>query len=54
MNKDNCIDYLTWTYFFRRLTKNPTFYGLKIEQNKWAEGVKKYLNGLVDTALLKL
>jgi activating signal cointegrator complex subunit 3 len=27
-NIDNCVDYLTWTYFFRRLTKNPSFYNL--------------------------
>ena len=27
--KKHCIDYLTWTYFFRRLTKNPTFYNLE-------------------------
>lgn len=26
----NCIDYLTWTYFFRRLTKNPAYYKLEI------------------------
>ena len=28
MKMEHCIDYLTWTYFFRRLTKNPTYYGL--------------------------
>ena len=27
--KKHCIDCLTWTYFFRRLTKNPTFYNLE-------------------------
>ena len=27
-NRQHCIDWLTWTYFFRRILRNPLFYGL--------------------------
>ena len=50
-SRQNCIDYLTWTYFFRRLTKNPTFYNL---EGGTAENIQKYLNSLVSGNLMKL
>jgi activating signal cointegrator complex subunit 3 len=50
-NKKHCIDYLTWTYFFRRLTKNPTYYNLLSNS---AEAINTYLRELVDSTLLKL
>lgn len=43
--KKHCIDYLTWTYFFRRLTKNPTYYNL--ESNS-ADAINHYLRDLVN------
>jgi activating signal cointegrator complex subunit 3 len=49
--KKHCLDYLTWTYFFRRLTKNPTFY--KLNGND-AEAINSYLVTLINTTLLKL
>ena len=44
LTKQNCIDYLTWTYFFRRLTKNPAYYQLP---NTNASVLNDYLKGIV-------
>ena len=29
--KQEALDYMTWTYFFRRLVQNPSYYGLEGE-----------------------
>ena len=50
-SRKHCIDYLTWTYFFRRLTKNPAFYNVDITD---ANGVNNYLKSLVERTLKKL
>jgi activating signal cointegrator complex subunit 3 len=49
LTRQNCMDYLTWTYFFRRLTKNPAYYKL---QN--AAELNEFLKGLVNATLAKL
>lgn len=47
-NKQELLDYLTWTYFFRRLMKNPRYYDLNaLEPNT----INQYLSFLVDSTL---
>ena len=42
---DNCIDYMTWTYFFRRLVKNPSFYNM--DKNKGVNVLNDFLKALI-------
>jgi activating signal cointegrator complex subunit 3 len=49
--RQDCIDYLTWTFFLRRLMQNPTYYGL---QNTDPESVSSFLSLLIDSNLEKL
>jgi len=50
-SRESCIDYISWTYFFRRLTKNPTYYGLN---EKTAKGLNLFLGKLVDSTFKEL
>ncbi|XP_055382886.1 activating signal cointegrator 1 complex subunit 3 [Condylostylus longicornis] len=43
--KQAVLDYFTWTYFFRRLLRNPTYYGLESIEPK---EVNSFLSGLVE------
>lgn len=47
-SKQEFLDYLTWTYFFRRLLKNPRYYNLDSME---PELVNSYLSKLVDDTL---
>jgi activating signal cointegrator complex subunit 3 len=46
--KQDAVDYLTWTYFFRRLLKNPTYYNLDTVES---DNLNEYLSDLVENAL---
>lgn len=46
--KQEALDYLTWTYFFRRLHQNPTYYNLETLES---EDVNTFLSSLVQRAL---
>jgi replicative superfamily II helicase len=47
-SRADAVDYLTWTYFFRRLVKNPSFYHLESAE---ASTVSAYLTELIDRIL---
>ncbi|GAB0096726.1 activating signal cointegrator 1 complex subunit 3 [Sergentomyia squamirostris] len=49
--KQGILDYLTWTYFFRRLMRNPTYYHLESIE---PEDVNRYLTNMVDNVLTVL
>ena len=57
--KQDALDYLTWTFFFRRLHKNPSYYGLDIsteEHNTIAAQslANDYMITMVDKSLEEL
>ena len=43
-SKQEAMDYITWTYFFRRLLMNPSYYDLDSVAH---EDVNKYLSNVV-------
>lgn len=47
-SKQDAVEYLTWTYFFRRLLQNPAYYGL--EQLEPTD-VNRYLTSLIRDSL---
>ena len=50
-SKQDAMDYLTWTYFFRRLLMNPSYYELEDTEN---ESVNKFLSSLVEDAITQV
>ncbi|XP_072187637.1 activating signal cointegrator 1 complex subunit 3 [Excalfactoria chinensis] len=50
-SKQDAMDYITWTYFFRRLIMNPTYYNL---ENVSHDTMNKYLSSLVEKSLFDL
>jgi replicative superfamily II helicase len=55
----DAMDYLTWTYFFRRLVVNPTYYGLDAERPAKGDAldqtvVDEFLSRVVEDALAEL
>lgn len=50
-SKQDAVDYLTWTFFYRRLSKNPNYYGMHTLSNA---GISNHLSELIETALSDL
>ncbi|KAM9852705.1 activating signal cointegrator 1 complex subunit 3 [Aulostomus maculatus] len=50
-SKQDAMDYITWTYFFRRLLMNPSYYSLEDTSH---ECMNKYLSNLVERSLRDL
>ena len=47
-SKQDAVDYLTWTYFFRRAMKNPSYYNL---ENTNHDTVNAYLSEMVEETM---
>ncbi|XP_068228501.1 activating signal cointegrator 1 complex subunit 3-like isoform X2 [Palaemon carinicauda] len=55
VSKQGALDYLTWTYFFRRLLHNPSYYNLNLEEGVETKStVNEYLSATIDRALFSL
>lgn len=57
--KQDALDYLTWTFFFRRIHKNPSYYGLELDpeeqtSNAAQTAASDFMIGLVEKSLGEL
>ena len=50
-SKQEAMDYITWTYFFRRLLMNPSYYNLESMEH---DEVNKYLSSVVQDCIGEL
>lgn len=50
-SKQDCIDWITFSYFYRRMQQNPSFYHVKDTSHL---GVSEFLSELVETTLAEL
>lgn len=48
MNQQDAVDYLTWSFFYRRMSKNPNYYNLQGTSHQF---VSDYLSEMVENAL---
>ena len=49
--KQKCVDWLTWSFFYKRLMKNPNYYELKGKTN---QHLYEYISELVENKLNEL
>lgn len=50
-SRQDALDFLTWTFLFRRIHYNPTYYGI---EDVTDSGINKWLVDLVDTSIKNL
>ena len=50
-NKQDCIDWITWTYFYRRLNQNPNYYNL---YEVTGQHINDFLSELVESTVNSL
>ena len=46
--KEECIDWLSWTFFYRRIVQNPNYYNL---QEVSEESISAYLSELIENSV---
>lgn len=50
-SRQQALDFLTWTFLYRRAHNNPTYYGI---EDLSPAGISKYLGGLIDQTIENL
>ena len=50
-SKQKCVDWLTWSFFYKRLMKNPNYYELKGKSN---QHLFEYISEMVENKLGEL